>query len=177
MWPMTYQPPPSRTQRASDPQHWNQNNRHSSLLCIPHNGIRKRNKWFRVRGVIVPKWGRHPREWQPLACTRRRLGIGEMRTRVAATARIPSASRRYYNVPNFASQFAWRSRALCRDLAPARRANSISPPAPQKSRSGAPRFRAISLSSRVFSMAMTACAAKFLTSSICLSLNGRTSCR
>ena len=34
-----------------------------------------------------------------------------------------------------------------------------------------------SLSSRVFSMAMTACAAKFLTSSICLSVNGRTSCR
>ena len=34
-----------------------------------------------------------------------------------------------------------------------------------------------SLSSRVFSMAMTACAAKFFTSSICLSVNGRTSCR
>ena len=34
-----------------------------------------------------------------------------------------------------------------------------------------------SLSSRAFSMAMTACAAKFLTSSICLSVNGRTSCR
>ncbi len=32
-----------------------------------------------------------------------------------------------------------------------------------------------SLSSRVFSMAMTACAAKFETSSICLSVNGRTS--
>ena len=32
-----------------------------------------------------------------------------------------------------------------------------------------------SLSSRVFSMAMTACAAKFDKSSICLSLNGRTS--
>ena len=32
-----------------------------------------------------------------------------------------------------------------------------------------------SLSSRVFSMAMTACAAKFYTSSICLSVNGRTS--
>ena len=34
-----------------------------------------------------------------------------------------------------------------------------------------------SLSSRVFSMAMTAWAAKFLTSSICLSVNGRTSLR
>ena len=34
-----------------------------------------------------------------------------------------------------------------------------------------------SLSSRAFSMAMTACLAKFLTSSICLSVNGRTSCR
>ena len=34
-----------------------------------------------------------------------------------------------------------------------------------------------SLSSRVFSMAMTACAAKFCTSSICLSVNGRTSWR
>src|SRR5262249_29327916 len=34
-----------------------------------------------------------------------------------------------------------------------------------------------SLSSRAFSMAITACAAKFLTSSICLSLNGRTSWR
>jgi hypothetical protein len=34
-----------------------------------------------------------------------------------------------------------------------------------------------SLSSRVFSMAITACAAKFVTSSICLSVNGRTSCR
>ena len=34
-----------------------------------------------------------------------------------------------------------------------------------------------SLSRRVFSMAMTAWAAKFLTSSICLSVNGRTSCR
>ena len=34
-----------------------------------------------------------------------------------------------------------------------------------------------SLSSRVFSMAMTAWAAKFCTSSICLSVNGRTSCR
>ncbi len=33
-----------------------------------------------------------------------------------------------------------------------------------------------SLSSRVFSMAMTAWAAKFCTSSICLSVNGRTSC-
>ena len=33
-----------------------------------------------------------------------------------------------------------------------------------------------SLSSRVFSMAMTACAAKFATSATCLSLNGRTSC-
>ena len=32
-----------------------------------------------------------------------------------------------------------------------------------------------SLSSRVFSMAMTAWAAKFSTSSICLSVNGRTS--
>ena len=32
-----------------------------------------------------------------------------------------------------------------------------------------------SLSSRVFSMAMTAWAAKFVTSSICLSVNGRTS--
>ena len=37
--------------------------------------------------------------------------------------------------------------------------------------------RASSLSSRVFSMAMTACAAKFCTSSICLSVNGRTSWR
>ena len=34
-----------------------------------------------------------------------------------------------------------------------------------------------SLSSRVFSMAITAWAAKFVTSSICLSLNGRTSWR
>ena len=34
-----------------------------------------------------------------------------------------------------------------------------------------------SLSRRVFSMAMTAWAAKFLTSSICLSVNGRTSWR
>ena len=34
-----------------------------------------------------------------------------------------------------------------------------------------------SLSSRVFSMAITACAAKFWTSSICLSVNGRTSWR
>ena len=34
-----------------------------------------------------------------------------------------------------------------------------------------------SLSRRVFSMAMTACAAKFVTSSICLSVNGRTSWR
>ena len=34
-----------------------------------------------------------------------------------------------------------------------------------------------SLSSRVFSMAMTAWAAKFLTKSICLSVNGRTSWR
>ena len=34
-----------------------------------------------------------------------------------------------------------------------------------------------SLSSRVFSMAMTACAAKFVTSSICFSVNGRTSWR
>ena len=34
-----------------------------------------------------------------------------------------------------------------------------------------------SLSSRVFSMAMTAWAAKFCTSSICLSVNGRTSWR
>jgi hypothetical protein len=34
-----------------------------------------------------------------------------------------------------------------------------------------------SLSKRVFSMAMTACAAKFFTSSICLSVDGRTSCR
>jgi len=34
-----------------------------------------------------------------------------------------------------------------------------------------------SLSSRVFSMAMTACAAKFWTRSICLSVNGRTSWR
>ena len=34
-----------------------------------------------------------------------------------------------------------------------------------------------SLSRRVFSMAMTACLAKLLTSSICLSVNGRTSWR
>ena len=34
-----------------------------------------------------------------------------------------------------------------------------------------------SLSSRVFSMAITAWSAKFLTSSICLSVNGRTSWR
>src|SRR5262245_62071408 len=34
-----------------------------------------------------------------------------------------------------------------------------------------------SLSSRVFSMAMTACAAKLLTNSICLSVKGRTSWR
>ena len=34
-----------------------------------------------------------------------------------------------------------------------------------------------SFSSRVFSMAITACLAKLLSSSICLSLNGRTSCR
>ena len=34
-----------------------------------------------------------------------------------------------------------------------------------------------SLSRRVFSMAMTAWAAKFVTSSICLSVNGRTSWR
>ena len=34
-----------------------------------------------------------------------------------------------------------------------------------------------SLSSRVFSMAMTAWAAKFFTSSICLSVKGRTSWR
>src|SRR6516162_3365794 len=34
-----------------------------------------------------------------------------------------------------------------------------------------------SLSSRVFSIAITACAAKFFTSSICLSVNGRTSWR
>ena len=34
-----------------------------------------------------------------------------------------------------------------------------------------------SSSSRVFSMAMTAWAAKFWTNSICLSVNGRTSCR
>ena len=34
-----------------------------------------------------------------------------------------------------------------------------------------------SLSSRVFSMAMTAWAAKFCTSSTCLSVNGRISCR
>ena len=34
-----------------------------------------------------------------------------------------------------------------------------------------------SLSSRVFSMAMTACAAKFVNTSICLSVNGRTSLR
>ena len=34
-----------------------------------------------------------------------------------------------------------------------------------------------SLSNRAFSMAMTACAAKFLTSSICLSVKGRTSWR
>ena len=33
-----------------------------------------------------------------------------------------------------------------------------------------------SLSSRAFSMAITAWAAKFCTSSICLSVNGRTSC-
>ena len=33
-----------------------------------------------------------------------------------------------------------------------------------------------SLSSRVFSMAMTAWAAKFCTSAICLSVKGRTSC-
>ena len=38
------------------------------------------------------------------------------------------------------------------------------------------RFRS-SLSSRVFSMAMTACAAKLLTNSICLSVKGRTSDR
>jgi hypothetical protein len=34
-----------------------------------------------------------------------------------------------------------------------------------------------SLSRRVFSIAMTACFAKLPTSSICLSVNGRTSCR
>ena len=34
-----------------------------------------------------------------------------------------------------------------------------------------------SLSRRVFSMAMTACAAKLVTSAICLSVKGRTSCR
>jgi hypothetical protein len=34
-----------------------------------------------------------------------------------------------------------------------------------------------SMSRRVFSMAMTACAAKFETSAICLSVKGRTSCR
>ena len=34
-----------------------------------------------------------------------------------------------------------------------------------------------SLSSRVFSMAITAWAAKFCSSPICLSENGRTSCR
>ena len=34
-----------------------------------------------------------------------------------------------------------------------------------------------SLSSRAFSMAMTACAAKFVIRSICLSVNGRTSWR
>ena len=34
-----------------------------------------------------------------------------------------------------------------------------------------------SLSKRVFSMAMTACAAKFLTNSICFSVKGRTSWR
>ena len=39
---------------------------------------------------------------------------------------------------------------------------------------GAPRS---SLSSRTFSMAMTAWDAKFLTTSICLSVKGRTSCR
>ena len=34
-----------------------------------------------------------------------------------------------------------------------------------------------SLSSRAFSMAMTACVAKFVTNSICLGTNGRTSWR
>jgi hypothetical protein len=34
-----------------------------------------------------------------------------------------------------------------------------------------------SFSSRVFSIAITACCAKFVTSSICFSVNGRTSCR
>ena len=34
-----------------------------------------------------------------------------------------------------------------------------------------------SFSRRVFSMAMTACLAKLSTSAICLSVNGRTSCR
>jgi metal-responsive CopG/Arc/MetJ family transcriptional regulator len=34
-----------------------------------------------------------------------------------------------------------------------------------------------SLSSRAFSIAMTACAAKFCSKAICLSVNGRTSCR
>ena len=37
--------------------------------------------------------------------------------------------------------------------------------------------RCASLSRRVFSMAITAWSAKFLTRSICLSVNGRTSCR
>ena len=39
------------------------------------------------------------------------------------------------------------------------------------------RFCAAHSSSRVFSTAMTAWAAKFCSSSICLSVNGRTSCR
>ena len=49
--------------------------------------------------------------------------------------------------------------------------------APRRSRSAARSDSRSSLSRRVFSIAMTACLAKLLTSSICLSVNGRTSWR
>ena len=81
-------------------------------------------------------------------------------------------------VPNFASQMrvAFSSIALEHRLKLAgRRADD-----PQHLRGRGLLLQEISrssLSSRVFSMAMTAWAAKFLTSSICLSVNGRTSWR
>ena len=94
-----------------------------------------------------------------------------------ATVRKPSPSRSH-SVPNLASQMrvAFSSMASNTGSSVAGRAGDDLEHLggrglllQQTSRS--------SLSSRVFSMAMTAWAAKFVTSSICLSVNGRTSWR
>ena len=138
-----------------------------------------------------PAWSRMMRVQ---AASRRRIGSAGSRRRYSANA--AGASRAWPQLRNASPsrsdmtaelgladagrilqhglehrlQFAWRAGD---DLAAPRRSRSAAPATRVRS---SVRWRS-SLSSRVFSMAMTACAAKFCTSSICLSVNGRTSWR